>query len=174
MLTAINQYCLFYEGGQLMDSIRQYFLTVITAAAICGCLNALFHGKGTFGTIIKLLTGIFLAVTIISPVTKLDLRNYTSFFDEISAEAKLNTDFGAGMAQDATRSIIKSQTEAYILDKAASLKLEVTVDVEVDSTGSWVPCGVTITGPALPYAKRRLQQYIVQDLGIPEEKQKWM
>lgn len=157
-----------------MESIRQYFLTVIAAAAVCGCIHALFPNKGTFSAVMKLVTGLFLAVTIISPVTNLDFRGYTSFFDEISVEANRNTDYGKNVAQDATRSIIKTQTEAYILDKAASLKLDISVDVDVADEEPWIPNGVTIIGSASPYTKKRLQQYIIQDLGIPEEKQIWM
>lgn len=155
-----------------MGQIRQYLLSVIAAAAICGCITALFGNKGTFGTIIKLLTGLFLAITMISPWTRIKIADYTLFLDDITASAKSASQQGERMAEAETQSIIKAQAEAYILDKATSLGLDISVEVSLDET-SMVPCAITINGPAGPYAKSRLQQYIVKDLGILEENQKW-
>lgn len=156
-----------------MDSIRQYILSVTAAVAICGFLTALFNNKGTFGVIIKLLTGLFLAITMISPLVKLNIGDYTQFFEDITAAAKDAANNGEQMAADATKAIIKSQTEAYILDKATSLGLDITVDVFFDNDTLFAPNGVIIHGAVAPLAKNRLQRYIVDDLGIPEENQKW-
>lgn len=156
-----------------MDSIRQYILSVTAAVAICGFCTVLFNNKGTFGAIIKLLSGIFLAITMISPLVKLEIGDYTQFFEDITADAQNASSHGKQMADDATKGIIKSQTEAYILDKATSLGLDITVDVFLDNDTSFVPNGVMIHGAAAPLAKSRLQQYITDDLGIPEENLKW-
>lgn len=156
-----------------MDSVRQYILSVVAAASICGFFSTLFSNKNTFGGIVKLLTGLFLTITVISPIAKVNLRNYAMYFDDLTVEAEDAASYGSKMAEDSMRTIIKSQTEAYILDKANALGLNLSVEVILDDADSLTPCAITLNGVASPYAKARLQQYIVQDLGIPKESQEW-
>jgi len=156
-----------------MDSVRQYILSVIAAASICGCFSALFTNKNTFGGIVKMLTGLFLTITVISPIAKVNFHNYTTYFDDLTIKAEDAASYGSQMAEDSMRTIIKSQTEAYILDKANALGLNLSVEVILDDADSLTPCAITLNGAASPYAKSRLQQYIIQDLGIPKECQEW-
>ena len=87
-------------------------------------------------------------------------------------DAKDAAAMGENLARDSMADIIKEETEAYILDKAADLhaKLHVEVTVGEDS----LPTAVTLSGEASPYARRQIQAIIANDLGIAKENQKWI
>lgn len=157
-----------------MEDIRQYLLSVTAAALLCAILNGLIGKKGAYGTAIKLVTGLFLALTVICPWMKLEIIDISSYSDDLLSEADSIAASGELMADNALAAIIKSQTETYILDKATALNLEVTAEVTMSNTDPPTPCAVTVRGIASPYAKQMLSQYIANELGIPEESQLWM
>lgn len=156
-----------------MDSLRQYLLTVIAASIICAVVNALMEKKGTLTAAIKMLTGLFLVVAVLSPLVSLQLSNMGDFTHDLEIAAGNAVASGEEMAREATAAIIKEKTEAYILDKAASLELDIEVEVRLDSANPLLPDKVYLKGSVSPYAKARLCQCITDDLGIPEEKQIW-
>ena len=55
-----------------MDSIRQYLLSITAAAVICAIINALSGKKGTTSAVVKLLSGLFLTLSVISPLLNLE------------------------------------------------------------------------------------------------------
>ena len=77
---------------------------------------------------------------------------------------------GENLARDSMADIIKEETEAYILDKAADLHANLRVEVAVGEDN--LPAAVTISGEASPYARRQIQAMIANDLGISKENQK--
>lgn len=79
---------------------------------------------------------------------------------------------GENLARDSMADIIKEETEAYILDKAADLHANLHVEVTVGEDS--LPMAVTLSGEASPYARRQIQAIIANDLGISKENQKWI
>ena len=79
---------------------------------------------------------------------------------------------GENLARDSMADIIKEETEAYILDKAADLHANLHVEVTVGEDN--LPTAVTLSGEASPYARRQIQAIIANDLGIAKENQKWI
>ena len=157
-----------------MEAIRGYLLSVTGAAVICAVVSALLGKKGTISAMGKLLTGIFMAITVISPLAKIQLSNADALWDDLSVDAAAAVAAGEEAANIELRAGIKSQTEAYILDKAASYAAELTVEVTLSDDDPPLPCAVRLTGSVSPYAKRQLQQLIAEDLGIPKEAQTWI
>lgn len=156
-----------------MEGIRQYLLTIVAAAVLCGIITNLLDKKGAFAAIIKLLTGLFLAVTVISPWSKVQIMDFSVYASGLSAQAEEAAGYGHSVALEEISAIIKSQTEAYILDKAASTGLGLTVTVTVSGSDPPQPYAVILRGAVSPYAKQQLQRIIASDLGIPEERQSW-
>ena len=68
--------------------------------------------------------------------------------------------------------LIESETEAYILDKAARIGLTVRIKVgtEENSDGVPVPVSAELTGTP----SRELSRWIEAELGIPVERQVWL
>lgn len=156
-----------------MEDIRQYLLSVITSAIICAVVINIIGKKGALSSVIRLLTGLFLIYTVLSPWTNFRLDNLTSYFSDLELSASVAASDGKESAIQATASIIKSQVEAYILDKASLLDMDITVEVTVEGSSPPSPTYIKIKGAFSPYGKQRLEQIISDELGIPKENQSW-
>ncbi len=156
-----------------MDGIRQYLLSVIAAAILCGIVTGLSGNRGSQTKIIKLLCGLFLGITVISPLAKIQLDDFSAYIGDISLDGQEVVDRGAQITLEALSKSIKSQTEAYILDKAISLGLELEVEVTLNEENPPLPDSVSLKGSVSPFAKEKLKTWIENDLGIPEDKQRW-
>lgn len=153
-----------------MEALRQYVLSVVAAAMVCGIVTGLFPSGGG-KQVVKLICGLFLAYTVLVPISGGSFSQMLDFplgFGDEAAEAAA---VGENLALDSMANIIKSETEAYILDKAAGLQAEVTVEVSLNEEN--VPNSVTVSGAVSPYTRRQLQTIIESDLGIAKENQKW-
>ena len=157
-----------------MEDIRQYLLTVISAAFLCGIINGIIGKNGSYGTIVKLVSSLVLVLTVISPWTKIKLQDLSQYTEGLMHEAETITQNGEAFALSQSTSIIKSKTEAYILDKAASIGLNIEVEVTLCESVPHIPCAVKITGNASPYLKQKLHKIITNDLGISEDNQLWI
>ena len=157
-----------------MESIRQYFLTVTAAAILCAIVNTLAGKQEGRGGITKLLCSLFLAFTVIQPIAKLKLDDLSELWNDLTLDASAAVSTGEEYTRQALCAVIKEETEAYILDRARELELELSVEVSLAATGDPVPNTVSIQGSASPAAKARLQRFIAQDLGIGEEYQIWI
>ncbi len=161
------------ERGGMMDWLRGYFLSLTGASVICAVITALFPGKGASAKLIKLISGVILCLIALQPVSRLDI---SSFLREWEFDLSSGTDAshdGEILAQKARYKLIKDSCEAYILDKATELGLQITVEIELDDQSFPQPESVVIRGNISPYAKVQLQQILTSDLGIAKENQTW-
>ena len=156
-----------------MDNIRQYLLSITAAAVICAIINALSGKKGTTSAVVKLLSGLFLTLSVISPLLNLEHLDFSLFSGDLTEQAASAALQGERMAFDAVGEIIKQRTQAYILDKAASMDLDIEVEVQLDDTDLPKPCAVAIKGTVSPYSREVLSQYIANNLAIAKEDQQW-
>lgn len=150
------------------------YITRITAAAIlCGIITGLSGKKGSASTIIRTLCGVFLTISLIQPFVQFKIESIADYFEDFEVQSDALTAQGELMWKKELGDIIKSKTEAYILDKAQTYGADIQVEVSVDSSSIPVPTGVKISGTISPYGKRQLQQVIADDLGIATEAQTW-
>jgi len=156
-----------------MESIRQYILSVVAVSVVCSIVNRIV-GKGTsFGPIIRLTCGLFVALTALSHWVEFDLRDPGLFYEDYYAQAQVISQSAQVAADQSVAAIITDQTQAYILDKAISQGLDISVAVQLDESGK-IPYSVKITGDVSPYDQSVLKRYIADTLAIPEERQLWM
>ena len=156
-----------------MAYIREYLLGVIAAAIICSISIVLVGKKGSIGTSIKLLTGLVMVLVALSPWTKGKLQDFEFYVESMKDDAAAAVEDGTSYAESAVAEIIKQEASTYILDKATSLGVNVTVEVYLNETEPLVPIGVTLDGEASPYTRSVLTLYIENTLGIPAEEQRW-
>lgn len=156
-----------------MEAIRSYLLSVTAAALICSMVTKLVH-KGTVGTVMKLLTGICMALTVVSPLVDIRLDGLKDLTVDVSQAASKAAAAGENLARQELETIITAQTQAYILDKAEELGLSLSVEVVLSGESYPVPAGVKLEGNASPYARMVLSDYITEKLGISAEDQKWI
>lgn len=152
----------------------KYILSVILAACVVAIVTSLLDEKTNQGVLLRMIGGLFLAFTVITPVLKLDFEGAISIVDDYMAEADDAARRGEDLATDAMGEIIKEQTEAYILDKANSYGATVCVSVEVSEDPVPIPVSACLEGNVTPYAKWQLQRMLESDLGIPKENQQWI
>lgn len=152
-----------------MDGISQYILTVTVSAVLCCIICALTKKN----KIITLLTGIFMIVTVIQPLFHFRFSQWSDFTTQIYADAAAVAAAGEYSSDQELRAIITSRTEAYILDKANSLSLNLEVEVTLSDEYPPVPGTVTLKGAASPYAKQCMMTYLCDSLGIHKEGVYW-
>lgn len=157
-----------------MDAIREYILSVTASAVLCGIVTALIGKKGMPGTAMKLLCGIFMALTVVGPWVDIRLDGLLELSSEAAQSADAYAASGENSAAAAMADIIKEQTTAYILDKAEALGVQLTVEVALSSDDIPVPTAVCLYGNVSPYAKKVLTERLEEDLGIPSEEQTWI
>ena len=156
-----------------MESIREYILSVIAAGLLCGVVRHLIDKKGVPGAVGKLLTGIVMMFSILAPLSDLSFGSALELkmqYHKIAQEAVLR---GEKITGDSMRKSISESLEAYLLDKARQMGLELQVQVTVSDDLYPVPQKVCISGNISPYAKKRLVQIIEEELGVKEDDQQW-
>lgn len=152
-----------------MEALRQYIISVTAAGLICGVVTGLFP-NGTGAAIMKLVCGVFLSYAVLAPVTQMDLG-------ELAAQSWAVADgsdavaTGESLSQEARGQFIKQRLEAYILDKASSLGLELQAEVTLED--GQLPTAVKLTGQAAPYQRKQLERILALELGIAKENQQW-
>ena len=153
-----------------MEGLRQYVISVAAAALICGIVSGMVQ-NGAAKELVRLLCGLFLAVTALHPLVKLDLSNLGEFVLPYTQEAESVAAMGENMARESMADIIKAESEAYILDKAAELNAEITAQITVGDDQA--PAAAKLSGEVSPYARQRLEKILESDLGIAKENQLW-
>ena len=156
-----------------MSSVGAYILRITAAAVICGLISGIVGTKGALAAVVKLMTGLFLCFTVISPFLKVNVGNLSEYLEDLQVSGDEIVADGETAAKKELETIIKFKTEAYILDKAASYGAVLAVEVTVDTSLVPVPNGIRISGGISPYGKKQLQQIIANDLGIALEAQIW-
>lgn len=156
-----------------MEEVRAYILSVTAAAILCAIVSTLAGKGGSLGSLMKLMTGVVLSMVIISPLAKISVGNLDRYLDDLNLSATSAVEAGTVATQEAISNRIKAGVEAYILDKAAQLSLDVTVEVTLTEDGTMVPAAVVLEGAVSPYAKSRMETILKDDLGIPVEAQTW-
>ena len=157
-----------------MDGLGQYILSVVSAAVISGILSSMVSSKSTAGALIRMLCGLFLAFAVIAPLGSFNYDVLSAFSDAYFDEGVTASAQGEKLARESLAEIIKQETEAYILDKAAAMQVQLSVEVTVSRGDSPIPEQVTVAGNLPEREKRLLQEMIETELGIPEEHQRWI
>lgn len=156
-----------------MERIIQYLITVTAASMICGILGSFFGKEGALAAACKLLSGLFLAFAVISPLVDIEWSGLLRYFSSITADADAVIAWGEDLAQKETAQIIKTRAEAYILDKASSLEADITVTVTLSTAEPYEPVSAELSGSISPYGKAQLSKYMEDELDIPKEAQVW-
>lgn len=154
-----------------MEALKEYLLSVTAAAVLCALVRHLLAGKGSAETMGKILAGIFMALTVLGPMTQIRLPELSEL--PFSGQAQDAVRDGEETARIALAEGISTRVEAYILQKAAAMQAELSVDVELSGDPIPVPVKVYLGGNISPYAKQKLQTMIREDLGVDKENQIW-
>lgn len=154
-----------------MTDFKSYLLSVTVAAVVCGIIKGLVGEKFSTAPLVRLLCGIYLACTLIYPIFRLDARGFSLDIQAFNADAQAAAIAGEEAAAEELAAVIKSKAEAYILDKASAMEVDLDVEITLDNL---IPSGVQIKGAISPYVKSTLSDWIAGQLEIPKEAQEWI
>lgn len=149
-----------------MSGLTAYLMRLICAAFVCAFVQSV---AGSSQGLRRLIAGIFLTLTALSPMGDLELPDFD--LDRLRADAQAAVMEGERQAEEMQTDIIMEACEAYIWNKAAGMGLELQIHLELD--GQSLPCSVELTGAASPRERRLLTQMITQDLGMEREDVIW-
>lgn len=155
-----------------MAWLRQYIGSIICVSLICGIVLSLVQEQGV-KTILKLVCGMLLVLTVVSPLAGFDLDGFLAELFPSKLDSQTFTHEGENMARETMAELIKQESEAYILDKATSLYGEVAVEIFVSGDEIPLPVSAEISGRIPPYGKRQLEEILQKDLGISKENVRW-
>lgn len=173
MLDAADQHCLFYEGNNIMEQIKQYVLRLILLCLIHTLLQNLPQ-CGPVKELTRLICGLLITLTIISPVLHFDFTGTLDSLLSFPNTANTATEKGKEYAHSALAECIISGTEAYILDKAAALNLSIYASVSVSHDATPIPTSVIITGRVNTDERDALTEILTTQLGIAKENITWI
>ena len=151
--------------------MKEYILSVICAAMLCGIVADLAEKKGAPAHILKLICGVFLSFTVIRPIAEVKLEEFSIFTADIAQDAFRVSELGQTQSYHEMAAIITGEMRAYILDKASDFSKELQVDVQLDE--KLIPIRVILKGDISPGGKQRLEEIIEMELGIAKEDQIW-
>lgn len=156
-----------------MEVVGEYIIRIFIASAVCSVLPSFLSETSSKG-IIKIICGIFMTVTIISPILNIDfnyIANHLEQFDIYGSVAAAEQ--GVQDANLAQERLINERVTAYILDKAESLQMSIDVDLIMSDEPPLIPYSILIHGDYSPYSRKVLTAYLSEEIGIPEERQQW-
>lgn len=153
-----------------MEQIRTYITGIVAVSFLIAIIISLIGGVRFVSPAIKLIGGILLSLTVISPLVNWKISEISSFYNEIVTDAQTYTDEGVSNYNDAINAVITKEAESYILDEARKYSADITVNVSVEEG---IPIRISLEGNISPYAKSKLQDTIEKDIGIPKEHQIW-
>lgn len=157
-----------------MDGVRNYILSVTATAMFLGIVKGILGENGTMGTVFRLICGGVMVFAVVSPWKNLNFEELELPLEQYLQEGEACRQAGEESASAAIAELIKEQTAAYILDKAAEVKADLQVEVTVSTDTVPIPVEVRLTGNVSPYGKARLESLLEEDLGIAKEHQIWI
>lgn len=155
-----------------MAATGAYIVSVSVTALICGIVKSLVKDSSGVRAI-EMVCSLMMLLAVLRPVLNLDFGEVSQMTFPSLPDASYFIEEGELVSRNTAADIIKQNTEAYILDKAAAMGLEITVSVTVSNDDLPVPLGVELSGKVSPYLKLRLEEMILQDLNITKENQTW-
>ena len=158
----------------MRESLESWVRGLMAAGLFTAAVLTLAPG-GRLGKTLRLICALLLLGVLLSPLGRLD---YGAYAEELSRQRHLGTDLSARGEEAALTllgSVIREQTEAYILDKAAGLGLHglrVRVDLAYGEEVPY-PWSAEVWLAEGPSGEQALGEILEGQLGIPPRRQVW-
>ena len=156
-----------------MEVLGKYILSVTSAAIVYSTLQSLLVKNSSSAILLRTIGGLFLTFTVLAPIAELDFDAISDTPWNYSVQGNSFAEQGRQLSEDRLNEIIKTQCEAYILDKAMSYQTPMQVEITLSQDETPVPVAVYLKGSISPYAKNAIQNWLQYDMGIPKENQIW-
>lgn len=158
----------------MMAGLRGWLLGIISVSLLCALADALMP-QGAVKRVGQLVCGLVMLAAVLSPLARLDVAGGQRWLDEWfsgleNRETELREQTGQNM-----KAIIEEACAAYIVDKAASLGITCSAQVECreGEEGLFLPARARVTGPLSQGQRDELARILEEDLGIPPAGQRY-
>ena len=150
----------------MTQALRSYLLAIVAVSLLTAILLGLLP-KGGVRRAAGLTCAMALAVVVLRPVAALDGESLARAIARLRTGVEVKN-------RELVAAIIKQNAETYILDKAASMNMELRAEVTVESgSGYPYPTAVTLIGSPTLEQRQALSACIAENLAIPAERQTW-
>ena len=159
----------------MIGSLRSWIICVAGTALISSVAMALAP-EGMGKKAVKVVCGFAAVLALLSIVVDFDYRGYSAILAAYRSQSDDTVAQALEESSHQTRFIIEEECEAYILDKAAELEIdvmEVSVTAKWSDSGIWYPAEVELNGDRDSAEEDELTAFIESELGIPAEDQTW-
>ncbi len=154
----------------MLDTLRSWILAICGTALIWGIGMGVAGEKGK--KVLGVIGGFAVMAAMLSIAGDVDALGIGMYVDRYRDEAGEIVEEAERQARGETSFIIEERCEAYILDKAGELGVElqgVTVTAKWSGDGFWYPDRCALRG----VESRELSRAIEAELGIALENQTW-
>ena len=162
----------FRGRGDSMMAAARTWLTAVAAVTLLLSVAEMLVPQGSLREIASFTGGLILLAVLMQPLRKNrpgeDRPEYLRIIRRLLEQRQ--TELEASQKEELA-SLIESEMETYISDKAKSmgLTLRVQVTAEPDGSGVPVPVRAELTGPR----SEELSRWLDAELGLPAERQVW-
>lgn len=156
-----------------MGKLAAYIFSVICASGVCAIIAAVVPTGNATGKLIRIVCGVFMVVTFLSPVKTFDFNHAFRSLNSIQVDASKSVTYGRELSEEALSAIIIDKTKAYILQEANRMDIAIEATVELSGENPPVPYKVVIMGNVSPYHKQLLINTLTNNLGISQENIIW-
>lgn len=156
-----------------MSALRHYLMSVCAAALFASFILTIVP-EGRIRHIVKLGGALVVIVSVISPLSRLDIEQIAKSMAVIRMDAEQMQTGIEVKNREILSQLIKEQSEEYILDKAEEMDLCLSVEIEMREEGDYpYPVSVLVVGTVSEADQAYLKKIIEQDIGIPVDRQEW-
>jgi len=157
----------------MIGFLRDWIVGITCAAMAAAVLHAFLPKSGGVGRAGRLAAGLLMMLCAVGPLAGLDYDSLAQSLSELRLERSQYAQELEVQNSEILNELIKSETQAYILDKAEGLgvRCQALVTYALDEEGRPYPSEVHITGELTEEQERRLSEMLEADLGVPVQKQ---
>jgi len=157
----------------MTELLRQWIIGLCGASVITACAQSIVPA-GAVKKVLRLISGLVLTLTLISPLARPDLDDYALSLAGYHESVLALTEDLNEQEKRLERLYIEEGCAAYILDEAHALGLEGRVEVRAKwRDDCWVPWEVQLYMNASEESRQRLAARLEGELGITAERQSW-
>lgn len=144
----------------------------ICVLATCGSLISSLAGSKMLQKRLRMVTGLFLLLTLSSSVLNLAFDDVEKTLNEIMEDGNAACREGEALTAENYLQSITARVQTYIEDKASQLGIQLEAEVTVSREG--LPQHVVLYGTGELSTRMTLSSWIQSELGIPKENQLWI
>ena len=153
----------------MMEAVREWITTVVMTTMLISVAQTMVP-EGRIRKIFSFSGGLVLMLVLLQPVLEMDPDAMTWRPESYEKQIRACREELEQSARTEWETIIEQETTAYILEKADSLGMEISVEVQAETGEEGLP---VLTAELTGEPSEILEKYLAEELGIPRERQVW-